>query len=151
MNFPVGNVLSRAPLPANIKELLTELENNLFNGYLVMSVKGDCIEEGVLFFKEGEPIAAIAECLFFEKTFKGKEALKYVMNQTKGDGFFQTIELSKNQIDLVTAFDGKILLGDKINLKDLSKLIPDKFQQYFEISECDDEAVDRYGLSCLKK
>ena len=151
MNFPVGEVISKAYLPINLEVIIPELKKINFNGYLIQTIKGECIEEGVLFFRDGEINAVIVECLNAKKTFKGNEAIPYFLNQTKGNGFFQTISLTRSQVDLVTAFDEKLLVTNKIALKDLPKLIPVKFEDKFKLLSQESNVLDKYGLSGLKK
>jgi hypothetical protein len=151
MNFPVGTVITKAPLPINFTTVAEKFESIGFNGYIIQSVKGQCIEEGVLFFRDGKMSACIVECLSLKQTYKGDEAISYFFNQTKGEGFFQSVELSRSQIDLVTAFDQKILLSNKISLKDLAKLIPSKFRENFELSDEKTDLLTSLGLGELKK
>lgn len=150
MNFPVGQVVSKAPLPIDFEVIFNEFQKRLFNGYVIQSVSGDCIEEGVIFFREGEIVACIVECLALKQTYKSSEALNYFFNQTKGIGFFQVIELTRSQVDLVTAFDEKMLITNKISLKDLANLIPNKFESKFLISDEKKDFFERFGLDGLK-
>jgi len=150
LNFPVGKVISKAPLPVKFEIIFQELNNYNFNGYIVQSVKGNCIEEGALFFRGGEIVACIVECMTLKQTFKSDQAIEYFFNQTKGEGFFQAVELSRSQVDLVTAFDEKILITNKISLKDLPKLIPDSFEAKFLIQNEKDDLLGRFGLNVLK-
>jgi hypothetical protein len=151
MNFPVGTVIASAPLPIDIVAVSDELKKINFNGYIIMSVNGNSFEEGVLFFKDGTFFAGITECAIIEKIFKGDDALKYIMNQTKGVGFFQTIQLSKSQVDLITAFDEKLLFSNKLDLKDLPKLIPNNFNENFVPEEQKSDVFGKYGLGSLIK
>ena len=150
MNFPVGNVLSKGELPNNIISVASGLEQKKFNGYIVQSVKGEVIEEGVLFFRDGKISACIVECVLLKQTFKGKEAIELFLNQTKGKGFFQVVELTRSQVDLVEAFD-EILMTREIALKDLPKLIPTTYATRFRGEAKKENFLERYGLSDLKK
>lgn len=85
-----------------------------------------------------------------KQTYKSSEALNYFFNQTKGIGFFQVIELTRSQVDLVTAFDEKMLITNKISLKDLANLIPNKFESKFLISDEKKDFFERFGLDGLK-
>ena len=151
MNFPVGKVISKAYLPVDLELVISELAKIKFNGYLIQTVKGECIEEGVLFFRDGVLNACFVECLSAKQTFKGNEAFSYFLNQTKGNGFFQTISLNRSQVDLVTAFDEKLLFKNKIALKELPKLIPVKFEDKFNVLSESSNVLDKYGLSGLRK
>ncbi len=151
MNFPVGEVISKAYLPISLQTVAEELAKINFNGYIVQTVSASSVQEGLLFFREGSFNACIVECLSAEKTFKGDEAFTHFLNQTVGKGFFQTIQLTRSQVDLVTAFDEKLLLSNKVNLKDLPKLIPDTFEDKFSLPQVEESFLDKYGLGKLKQ
>ena len=151
MNFPVGVVSIKGSLPKDLVDLVTQLNQRLLNGYIVLSIKAHYIEEGALLFKEGEMVASFVECMALGKSLKGREAFDAFLSQTKTNGFFQVVELTRSQVDLVTAFDEKLLLGSKIALKDLPKLIPNSFVSRFERSEKERSLLDAYGLGELKK
>jgi hypothetical protein len=150
MNFPVGEVIAKAYLPVNFNTIFSELAKINFNGYIIQSVKGSVIEEGVLFFRGGIFNACIVECLSAGITLKGDEAFNYFLNETLGRGFFQTVKLTRTQVDLVTAFDEKILMKTEVNLKELVKLIPDRFGDKFNIPIEKEDILNKYGLSSLK-
>jgi hypothetical protein len=151
MNFPVGEVISKSHLPITFEKIALELEKIRFNGYIIQTVESSVIEEGVLFFREGEFNSCIVECLAKEKTFKGDDAVPFFLNQTKGKGFFHTIQLTRSQVDLVTAFDEKLLLKNKLPLKNLPKIIPWSFEDKFIENGVDEDVLEKYGLSSLKK
>ena len=149
MNFPVGEVSGKGSAPFDFAEKAQELLSKSFNGYLVLSVRGHFVEEGAIFFKGGEIIGCIVECLAAERTLKGNEALEFFYNQTKGRGFFHLVGLTRSQVDLVTAFDEKLLVN-KIDLKELPKTLPLVFSVKFEKNIGEKSALDTYGLSELK-
>ncbi|VVB74925.1 Uncharacterised protein [uncultured archaeon] len=149
MNFPVGTVVSKGETPYDFVSKAQELAEKSFNGYIVQAVCGHLVEEGVIFFREGEMIGCVVECLAADKTLKGNEAREYFFNEVKGMGFYHCIELTRSQVDLVMAFDEKIL-GDKINLKELAKLIPSAFTPKFERTSAQKSALEVYGLGDLK-
>ena len=150
MNFPVGAIVGRGEIPTDFIALASDLLEKKFNGYIIQSVKGKVIEEGALFFRDGRLSACVIECLALKQLFKGKEALNYFLNQTKGKGFFQIISLTRSQVDLIEAFDETIMLRE-INLKDLPKLIPLTYATNFKGAAKIESVLERYGLSELKK
>ncbi len=150
MNFPVGNVIAKGNAPFDFKEVADALVQKKFNGYFILSVKGECIEDGAIFFRDGEMVACIVECSALGKTIRSREASEYFFNETMGEGFFQIVELARSQVDLVTAFDEKILFVDKITLKDLPKLIPNAFEAKFVSPKQGEHPMDLYGLGELK-
>lgn len=151
MNFPVGEVIAKAYLPVNFETVFNGLQRINFNGYVIQTIRGNSIEEGVMFFRDGQLNACLIECLGSDKVFKGEEAIPYFFNQTRGVGFFQTVSLSRSQVDLVVAFDEKLILKNKITLKDLPKLIPNSFVDKFELSINTENVLEKYGLNALKK
>ena len=150
MNFPVGTVVTKGELPSNVLAIANELAEKKFNGYIVQTVKGEVIEEGTLFFRDGTISACIVECMLLEQTYKGKEALDLFLNQTRGKGFFQIVELTRSQVDLVEAFDETIMLHE-VNLKELPKLISVTYSIKFKGNAKRENVLERYGLSDLKK
>jgi len=149
VNFPVGSVVSKSDVPFDLISLAEQLSNKRFNGYIIQSVRKNLVEEGVLFFREGQICACIVECLALQRVVKGNEALDFFCNQTKGNGFYQCVELTRSQVDLVTAFDEK-LLTNKIVLKELPRMIPSAFSPKFERPEGKVNALDSYGLGELR-
>lgn len=150
MNYPVGQIIMKGTSKFDIVDVATKLGEKVFNGYLILTVKGHFVEEGVLFFREGAMFACIVECLKLEKNVKGREALDYFLNQTKGKGYYQVVELTRSQVDLVTAFDEKLLLGQEVTLKDLPKLVPLAFANRFEPNAKSEDLLESYGLGDLK-
>lgn len=151
MNFPVGSVIAKGSLPVFFSDLAQQLADKRFSGYIIQTVKGTLIEEGVLFFRDGELFACMVECLGAKKSLKGNSALSYFFNETKGSGFFHCVELTRSQVDLVTAFDESLMFGSKIALKDVPKLIPSSFESKFTIEENNEFSLDAYGLGELKQ
>jgi hypothetical protein len=151
MNFPVGDVISKSYLPISFEKISLELQKIRFNGYIIQTVESSSIEEGALFFREGEFYACVVECMAREKIFKGDSAIPFFLNQTRAKGFFHTIQLTRSQVDLVTAFDEKLLLKNKLPLKNLPKIIPLEFEDKFAENNSEEDVLEKYGLSSLKK
>ncbi len=151
MNFPVGKIVSKGALPLLIVDLLEQCNQKKFNGYVVISVLGNFVEEGILFFRSGEVYASSVECMSVKKLIKGDDAFNYFLKQTKGKGFFHLIELSRSQVDLVTAFDEKLVLVNKIPLKDIPKLISNEYEPLFKAEVMENVLdLDKYGLGELR-
>jgi len=149
LNFPVGSVAEKGSVPFEFVSKAQDALSKSFNGYLILSIRGHFVEEGAIFFKGGEITACIVECLSVDRTLKGNEALEFFFNQTKGRGFYHLIELTRSQVDLVTAFDEKLLVN-KIDLKELPKTLPLVFSVKFERGINEKSALEAYGLSELK-
>jgi hypothetical protein len=150
MNFPVGMVIQKGAVPFDVKIILQELQTKSFNGYIIQSIKSASIEEGILFIREGKPVASIVECLRVKQILKSMGALTQFLNQTKGKGFFQVVELSRSQVDLVTAFDEKMMFGQEITLKDVTKLIPSTFAEKFANEGSEVDIFEAHGLGGLR-
>ena len=150
MNFPVGRVLRKGELPSDIVNVIQELSSASFNGYIIQSIKSWCIEEGALFFREGKPVASVVECISAKQLLKSNEALTEFLNQTKAKGYYHAVELSRSQVDLITAFDEKMLFSAEIALKDVTKSIPNKFAERFTVGESKSDVFEAYGLGALK-
>jgi hypothetical protein len=150
MNFPVGRVVMKGELPSNIYLTIQELVNSGFNGYIIQSIKSWCVQEGVIFFRDGKVIASIVECSFVKKNLKGDEAFLEFLNQTLVKGYYQIVELSRSQIDLIIAFDQKLLFSKEIVLKDVTKLIPNKFIERFSFDDTKKDVFGAYGLGALR-
>lgn len=149
MNFPVGSVVGKGDVPFDFASKAMELAQSSFNGYIILTVKGHFIEEGVVFFREGEIVSCIVECLALEQTLKGDKAMDFFLNATKGVGFFHCVMLTRSQIDLINAFDEKLLLSNKIDLKDLPRMIPSAFSPKFYKVSTERSALEAYGLGEL--
>jgi len=149
LNFPVGSVVGSGPCPFDLMSTIKSLQDKHFNGYIILAVRGSFIEEGVLFFREGVITACVVECLGADKLVKGNDSMSYFANQSKGDGFSQVVSLTRSQVDLILAFDEKLLL-DKIDLKDIPKIIPSVFVPTFSKAAEQKSALEAYGLGDLK-
>jgi len=149
MNFPVGDVVGKGASPFDLVGEVRKLNSDRFSGYIILSVRGDFVEEGVLFFRDGLIVACSVECLAVQKLIKGVEGLEYFANESRGLGFYQCVSLTKSQVDLVLAFDEKLLAGD-VDLKNFPKLIPPTFLRRFSSVAEKKSALDAYGLGDLK-
>ncbi|MFA5357624.1 MAG: hypothetical protein WC308_01755 [archaeon] len=151
MNFPVGKVVLKGTIPFDFESIAKSLVDSGFNGYIIQTVKSSCIEESVLFFRDGKMYASFAECLLVKASFKGREALNFFLNETKGKGYFQVVELARSQVDLVTAFDEELLLPPNLSLKDVAKTVPSVFSDNFRAEKKEEGVFETYGLGELKQ
>lgn len=150
MNFPVGPVVMKGATPYDVTSTIGEFGAKAFNGYIIQTIDAGSIEEGILFIRDGKLLASVVESLTAKKTLKSMEAFKHFLNQTRGRGFYQVVELSRSQVDLVTAFDEKMLIGQEIALKDVTKLIPNIFTDKFATGETKQDIFEAHGLGGLK-
>jgi len=109
MNLPSGEVLRQA---ANAKqadyrrELLAQLAAG-FSGYLVVTVEGlEGMEEGALFFRNGQFLAAVYEYPQQLITLASEEASRCCFNALASDyAAYDLVKLSNQQVDLILALN----------------------------------------------
>ncbi len=132
MNIPVGRVeqehvsFSEAEPFAKLEQLL----KSGFNGYLVATIEGiSGLEEGLLMMRESLVVGAVFDALRVKKQVYGVPALRLVFNLLKAQkGVFDLSMLSKQQIDLIMAFNEKIKLPKPIDLDALKRLKPASYR-----------------------
>jgi len=133
MNLPVGDIIGKGInlRKVDVRKLIEGFYDKGFSGYIVASLYGfDAIEEGVLLFKDGLPIAAIYEYEFYGVTIFGDAALPHIFNSFAADFIVADIvSLSNQQIDLVTAFNDKAKLGKVVQKSDVVRLMVKGFSR----------------------
>jgi hypothetical protein len=149
MNYPVGTVITKGPTPFSFTDIFYKLSSKKFNGYLVLSIFDNFIEEGCIFFRDGLIVGSVVECLALKKSLKGDESLSYFFNQTKGKGFFQVVELTRSQVDLINAFDEKLLFSSIPLGADIEKLIPNSFNTKFSMVAETKNPLEEYGFETM--
>lgn len=133
MNIPVGTVeerqllFSEAEPFAKIKGLL----QSEFDGYVVATVEGASgLEEGLLLLKGRVVVGAVFDSVRLGKQLYGALGLRLVLNLLKSsNGVFDVNRLSKQQVDLIIAFNEKIRLSKPLDSGMLSKLEPSAYRQ----------------------
>lgn len=132
MNVPVGDVLEpglslkEQKLDKKFSEIL---KDNSFTGYVILTTEGRTgIEEGMALIKSGLVIGSIYEHLKFGKSNYGEPALEEMLNSGLADfGVMDIGSLSKQQVDLIIAFNEKIELKTPLSWKELSKMMPKEY------------------------
>ncbi len=128
MNIPIGKIEAQhvsfsesAPY-----EKISQLMKSRFNGYVVATAEGvSGLEEGLLMINNAVIIGAVFDGLRVNKQLYGVSALRLVLNLLKANqGVFDVNRLSKQQIDLIMAFNEKIKLLKIVDNATLSKLQP---------------------------
>ena len=114
MNIPVGTIEEQrtAFSKSNPFEKLAGLLKIGFDGYLIATVEGASgLEEGLLLIRGKEITGAVFEALRVNKQLFGTEALRLVFNLLMArKGIFDVNRLSRQQIDLIIAFNAKLVL-----------------------------------------
>ncbi len=128
MNLPVGKTIERDLKLSKVdkKKILTDLFDGLFTGYIVLTVEGKTgIEEGLLLFEKGELKGSIFEEISKENELMGDIALIKSMNAFAAkEGIIDVNSLTKQQVELIIAFQENILITKTTKAEELIKLIP---------------------------
>jgi hypothetical protein len=131
MNIPVGQLVEEnTPLKGtNLAKKLSSLMLNGFTGYLVLTIEGRSgIEEGLALLKGGFIVGAIYEYVKFDSSFYGNDALQQLMNSSLAEyGVIDVGSLSKQQVELIIAFNEKIELAKPIEAKQIEKIVPKRY------------------------
>lgn len=133
MDLPLGTSL-RSGIKTGETDLLQVLVNMItkgFSGYVISTVEGTSgIEQGMLLFKKGEVNGAYYEFISQGIEVSGDSAVRLVLNSFLAkNGVIDINALTIQQIDLITAFQEKMLISENINTKKLNKIYPEKFDQ----------------------
>jgi len=156
MNIPIGKI-EEAQIRFSDKKPLektTELMQSGFDGYLVATIEGvSGLEEGLLMVKGQEVVGVVFDAMRVHKQLHGLNALRLVLHIFKArQGIFDVNRLSRQQIDLIMAFNEKIRLPKAVGLELLSKLAPKAYDSAFVSKELaiDPQATESRG-NLLKK
>ena len=127
MNVPVGSVVENCVEIAgfNLQSKAVELSRKGFSGYIALTIEGHTgIEEGLILFRNGEITGSVYEFLKLGQVFFSGDALQLSANASRAlHGIVDVIELSKQQAELVIAFNDKMGFERPVQAKDLSRLM----------------------------
>ena len=132
MNIPVGDVeekqVSFAEQPPF--EKAKKLMQLGFDGYLVATIEGASgMEEGLLLIKQNQVVGAFFDAIRAKKQLYGLSALRLALTLFKAKkGVFDVNRLSRQQVDLILAFNEKIALPKPLDLPMFSKLEPSSYR-----------------------
>jgi hypothetical protein len=157
MNIPVGVVeIQRKPFSeSNPFEEVVSLLKTGFDGYFIATIEGvSGLEEGLLLIRGNQVVGAVFEALRINKQLFGAEALRLVFNLLQAKkGVFDVNRLTRQQIDLIVAFNEKLVLSTRpLDEAMMLKLKPSSYQPELvsETLQIELESIDsRHGL--LKK
>ncbi|MBN1941122.1 MAG: DUF2226 domain-containing protein [Candidatus Diapherotrites archaeon] len=128
MDLPVGSILAKNLIlkEINLENKINSFLEKDFRGYLVLTAAGRAgIEEGAILIQKNELIGAVFEYLRFKKRVYGELALRHYFNAAKADfGVMDVVSLSKQQIELIIAFNEKIELAKHLTSKEIAKIVP---------------------------
>ena len=131
MDLPLGTPL-REGLKTGESDLLQIINNmneKAFSGYIICTLENQKgMEQGVLLFKKGSIAGAYYEFTTHGVQVSGDSAVRLVFNSfLASKGIIDINSLTTQQIDLITAFQEKILVTDAIDTKKLNKLYPKEY------------------------
>jgi hypothetical protein len=128
LNYPVGEMLAEGLALEKIQPIafLQKFFGSNFSGYVVATIEGySGIEEGVLFFRDGNPVGAAFSYDNADTAVFGDEAAEMFFNALAAEkGIADVIRLTKQQVDLVVALDERTALQKTIFPETLEKRIP---------------------------
>lgn len=131
LNLPMGvsRILAKNVKAFDSKRELEDMANASFSGYIVESLFGNAgVEESALLFRSGQGIGAVYEYYGSKQTLSGDMALPHVMNGYLAEnGVLDIMELSTQQVDLVTAFNSKLRLSKPLMKGMFRPLVKDRY------------------------
>ena len=161
MNLPAG---SPVELGINLKEVdLKGTLNNFFtanfSGYACVTIDGyDGVEEGVIVFKAGHPIAFSYSYLKHDKNLSGVQALPRAFNAFRArNGVMDVFATTKEQLELILSFNSDAVLKQVLTQDELDRLTGAPYTEGYavqvlgrkeEISKRD--VLKKYGLSSVE-
>ena len=161
MNLPAGNPVE---LGINLKEVdlhgtLSNFFTANFSGYACVTIDGyDGVEEGVLVFKAGHPIAFSYSYLKHGKNLSGIQALPRTFNAFRArNGVMDVFSVTKDQLELILSFNSDAVLKQVLTQEELDRLMASAYTEGYavqvlgrkeEISKRD--VLKRYGLSSVE-
>ncbi len=131
MDLPLGTSL-RAGLKASETDMLQIVSNMIskgFTGYVICTIENlNGVEQGFIIFKKGQISGAYYEFVTHAVEVSGDPAVRLVLNSFLArSGIIDINALTTQQIDLITAFQEKILTSEAIDARKLQKIYPRAF------------------------
>lgn len=131
MNLPAGvtRTLGKSAKSFDPKKELDDLSASSFSGYVVESLFGELgVEESALVFRQGQALGCVYEYYALHQTLLGDDALAHVLNGYSSDhGVIDIVDLSVQQVDLVTAFNAGLKLSKPLSRGQFKPLVKDAF------------------------
>ena len=135
LNLPVGTIQQQAVSvkTVDLKKQFQNLMNQAFNGYIVVTIEGYAgIEEGVFLLKNGLLFGSLYEYTNFDITLFGEFALQQAFNAAAAEfAMMDVCELTKQQVELIAAFNEKIQLPQQFSAKDIGRFFKQKYDSSF--------------------
>ncbi|MCX6801484.1 MAG: DUF2226 domain-containing protein [Candidatus Diapherotrites archaeon] len=155
MDLPLGTSL-RAGLKtaeSNMFQILVQMLSKGFTGYVVCTAEGPKgIEQGVLLFKKGAVLGSYFEFVSHAIEVNGDPSLRLVLNSFLAkNGIIDINALTIQQIDLITAFQEKILITEEVDTKKLNRLYPKKYSEEFTLEYIKGESEEASRFDIFKQ
>ena len=157
MNVAAGNPVERGKYleQINPKQYVNKLIIEQFNGYLCVSIHGlKGLEEGTIFFHNGNIVSSNYEYFKFNKAYLAEEAIKRSLNALLAKtGVIDLYSLSSYQVQLILTLNEENNLKNKITKKEFN--FPLSFNEDYEkqlITELGEDIskedlLKRFGLT----
>jgi len=152
MDLPLGTPL-REGLKTGESDLLQIINNmneKAFSGYIICTLENQKgMEQGILLFKKGAIAGSYYEFTTHGVQVSGDSAVRLVFNSfLASKGIIDINSLTTQQIDLITAFQEKILISEKIDARKLEKIFPKAFnpQMIFQYVKPEQDETTRFEI-----
>lgn len=152
VEFPAGEKIEEGIKlrEIDVEQLLGELTEQEFSGYIVATVYGYAgIEEGIILFKEGIAVGSSYEFNQLNKVIEGDEALLQSLNALKAKyGIMDINSLSKQQAELTVTFKDSLKVKER-SFPDLKKMVPREYSPQYSkkvIEEAGEKEKSRYEI-----
>lgn len=131
MNLPAGanRVLAKSTVLFNVKHELMDLSHSNFSGYVIETLLGSKgVDESAVIFRSGLIVGMVFEYHSLNKTLLGDSSIPHVANGFAAKhGVIDIVELSTQQVDLITAFNPAVKLSSPLKDNQLSVLVQSDF------------------------
>ncbi|MFH0970020.1 MAG: hypothetical protein V1776_01010 [Candidatus Diapherotrites archaeon] len=131
MNLPTGvlRTAGKSIVSFPARQELENLSLNNFSGYTIETLLGlNGIEESALLFRNGQGIGASYEYYGSHATLNGDDSLVHVFNAfASKSGVIDVMDLSVQQVDLVTAFNASIKFSKPLAKSQLKSLVKEEY------------------------
>lgn len=155
MDLPLGTSLRSGikTRETNMQQIIVNMLTKGFSGYIVSTIEGlHGIEQGIFLFKKGSILGAYFEFVSRSVEVSGDSAVKLVLNSFLAPkGIIDINALTVQQIDLITAFQEKILISEEIDTKKLSKIYPKKFDSELAKKYIKEEGAEKTRFELFKQ
>lgn len=131
MNFPQGTmrIAGKTPKQWDPKMELDALAQQNFSGYVIETLyNGQGIDECALIFRLGQGIGATYELHASNQSISGDASLALLGNALAVEaGMLDVVELSTQQVDLITAFNAKLKFSKPLLKGQFRSLVKESF------------------------